>query len=672
MSFLQPLILFALPAIALPIVIHLMNQRRYQTVPWAAMQFLLAANKMSRGYARLRQWLILAARTIAVAGLIFAVARPLSSGLLGLAAGGQVDTTIVLLDRSASMMQLGPNGESKLQSGINQLVESLDLLRCNRYVLIDSATGKPQEFAKPEALLKAAEAIPVSASADLSEMLESTEQYLRVNRPSRCEVWICSDVRQADWKPESGRWESVRASLMELPQIVRFHLLAYPELDKTNRSIRVTSVRRVENAQGAELLLSLRVEQGSVEGESARIPIRLEIDGARSEFEIEMSGGQFDLVNHSIPIDSQQSRGWGRVSIPGDVFPADDEFYFVYDESFERRTLIIAEDPEAVLPLKLAASLAPEPNVICSAVVLTPEQALLAVEQQPALVIWQAPIPPENDPARAWLEQLDATILFCPPRQPGSEEFAGVRWTQWRDDPQLISTWVGDQGLLAATQSGAALPLGKWRIDRHVGVSGDAVALATLGDATPLLARAMTDRAEVYFLGTTVDPKDSSLASDGIILYAMIQRALVIGAQTLGETRQLVAGSLPADQGTGWQRVAGHSQSLSSLYPLQAGIYRDGDRWIAINRSEAEDKAVIVPAERIESLFGELDFDRIDDRAGNATSLIQEIWRLFLVLMLLALLAEAVFCLPKRSASPSAGRRTESPRRETGRGGAAA
>ena len=70
MSFLQPWLLAALPIMALPIIIHLINQRRYQTVPWGAMMFLLAANRMSRGYAKLRQWLILLFRTLAIAGLI--------------------------------------------------------------------------------------------------------------------------------------------------------------------------------------------------------------------------------------------------------------------------------------------------------------------------------------------------------------------------------------------------------------------------------------------------------------------------------------------------------------------------------------------------------------------------------------------------------------------------
>ena len=107
MSFLQPMILPALLLVFLPIIIHLINQRRYQTVRWAAMMFLLAANRMSRGYARIRQWLIMAMRMAAIAGLIFAISRPLAGGWLGLAGGGRADTTMVLVDRSPSMQQTG-------------------------------------------------------------------------------------------------------------------------------------------------------------------------------------------------------------------------------------------------------------------------------------------------------------------------------------------------------------------------------------------------------------------------------------------------------------------------------------------------------------------------------------------------------------------------------------
>ena len=103
------LLLVALPLVALPVVIHLINQRRYQTVRWAAMMFLLAANRMSRGYARIRQWLILLARTLAVAGLIVAVARPLAGGWVGRA------RTWCSSSRSPLERALPPHGRERLQ-----------------------------------------------------------------------------------------------------------------------------------------------------------------------------------------------------------------------------------------------------------------------------------------------------------------------------------------------------------------------------------------------------------------------------------------------------------------------------------------------------------------------------------------------------------------------------
>src|SRR5215475_11785820 len=126
MTFLQPLLLTALPLVALPILIHLINQRRYRTIRWAAMMFLLAANRLSRGYARLRQWLIMAFRMLAIAGLIFAISRPLASGWLGLTAGGRPDTTIILVDRSPSMRQShAGGGGSKLETGLRKLADTL-------------------------------------------------------------------------------------------------------------------------------------------------------------------------------------------------------------------------------------------------------------------------------------------------------------------------------------------------------------------------------------------------------------------------------------------------------------------------------------------------------------------------------------------------------------------
>ena len=71
MGFLQPLALIALPLVALPIIIHLINQHRHRTIPWAAMMFLMTAKRMSKGMARLRHFLILLMRVLRNSGSNF-------------------------------------------------------------------------------------------------------------------------------------------------------------------------------------------------------------------------------------------------------------------------------------------------------------------------------------------------------------------------------------------------------------------------------------------------------------------------------------------------------------------------------------------------------------------------------------------------------------------------
>src|SRR5262249_44020598 len=202
MSSLQPMLLAALPLVALPIIIHLINQRRYQTVRWAAMMFLLAANRMSRGYARIRQWLIMAMRMAAIAGLIFAISRPLAGGWLGLAGGGRADATIVLVDRSPSMQQTGGGGGgSQLETGLAQLSRTLATLGSARWVLIDSTTNRPRELDAIDELSRVPSTGPSSASADIAGILQTARDYIKANKVGRTEVWICSDDRANDWGP---------------------------------------------------------------------------------------------------------------------------------------------------------------------------------------------------------------------------------------------------------------------------------------------------------------------------------------------------------------------------------------------------------------------------------------------------------------------------------------
>src|SRR5882724_4251200 len=63
--------------VSLPIIIHILNRRRFKTVDWAAMTFLLQALRKNRRRLRFEQWLLLATRCAVLLLLGLALARPM-------------------------------------------------------------------------------------------------------------------------------------------------------------------------------------------------------------------------------------------------------------------------------------------------------------------------------------------------------------------------------------------------------------------------------------------------------------------------------------------------------------------------------------------------------------------------------------------------------------------
>jgi hypothetical protein len=155
-----------------------------------------------------------------------------------------------------------------------------------------------------------------------------------------------------------------------------------------------------------------------------------------------------------------------------------------------------------------------------------------------------------------------------------------------------------------------------------------------------------SDQGGIYFCTTTPAPNDSSLASDGVVLYVAVQRALAAGVESLGDTRQLVAGDVSSVTDR-WERMAGAEDALSTDYVYHGGVYSSAGRLLAVNRPAAEDLAKPLADTQVAELFQGLDFVRVDDRAGSIDALIQEVWRLFLATMMVAMVVEAALCLPK-------------------------
>ncbi len=67
-------------SVSIPIVIHLLNRRRFRIQAWAAMEFLLAAHRRNVRKLKLQRWLLLLLRCLALLLLAAGIAQFLPPG----------------------------------------------------------------------------------------------------------------------------------------------------------------------------------------------------------------------------------------------------------------------------------------------------------------------------------------------------------------------------------------------------------------------------------------------------------------------------------------------------------------------------------------------------------------------------------------------------------------
>jgi Mg-chelatase subunit ChlD len=124
---------FALAGILLasiPLIIHFLNRRRFKTINWAAMEFLLRAMKKNQRRLKFEQWLLLAVRCLVLAFLGFALARPLgcNEGSLAALAGHRSALHVFIIDNSYSMAYQAdrPGARTHLDQAKKMAAELID------------------------------------------------------------------------------------------------------------------------------------------------------------------------------------------------------------------------------------------------------------------------------------------------------------------------------------------------------------------------------------------------------------------------------------------------------------------------------------------------------------------------------------------------------------------
>src|SRR5581483_8984762 len=104
MLFLTPAFLVGVSALAIPVLVHLIQRERKRVVVFPSLMFLRRIPYQSVRRRRIQHWLLLALRALALLLLVAAFARPFfPQGALAARGAGGAREVVVLLDQSASM-----------------------------------------------------------------------------------------------------------------------------------------------------------------------------------------------------------------------------------------------------------------------------------------------------------------------------------------------------------------------------------------------------------------------------------------------------------------------------------------------------------------------------------------------------------------------------------------
>lgn len=196
MSFSSPLFLLGLLAVAIPIVVHLFNFRRYRKVYFSNVDQLEQLQSETRRQSNLRQLLILAARILAIVFLVLAFARPMLSRGDAEVRTGANDVSI-FIDNSFSMENSDGNvillDKAKIKA--REIVSAyapgdrFQLLTCD-------IEGRHFHWLSKEEMLSAIDEVQVSGStAMLADIAGRQVDFLHTGRGANRYAYLISDFQ---------------------------------------------------------------------------------------------------------------------------------------------------------------------------------------------------------------------------------------------------------------------------------------------------------------------------------------------------------------------------------------------------------------------------------------------------------------------------------------------
>jgi hypothetical protein len=225
MQFLYPVFLFALFTLAIPVLVHLFNFRRYKKVYFSNVQFLKEVQERQASRRNIKERLILAARMLALAFLVFAFARPFIPGKDSADAGKQ-QLVSVFVDNSYSMQTLNREGslldEAKQKA---KQIASVYSINDRFQLLTQDFEGKHQRLLNRDVFNDAVDAVKISPqSRSIAQITARQQSLLGMTAGALKQRYIISDFQKnitgnADTAGSNITVNLVQLKASELPNV---------------------------------------------------------------------------------------------------------------------------------------------------------------------------------------------------------------------------------------------------------------------------------------------------------------------------------------------------------------------------------------------------------------------------------------------------------------------
>ena len=326
MSFLNPIMLAGLAAISVPIIIHLLNRRRFQKVVWAAMRFLKISVEQNQRRMRIEDLILLALRCLLLALLALALARPAILSNATDHFGQSKVTGIIMLDNSYSM-GVSDGTQTRFDKARQAAEQVLDSMPGGSSTAVWLVSDTVQEvIALPTFDLNLArktirEARLTDRATDLFPALEKAVDYLQSRMVMRKEIFLITDGQAAGWR----QLTEVQNTLEKSKTSVKTHIILANEHEE--RNLGVSDLRLASGLSPVNQPLRFEVKvtnYGKAEARDIRVSLSADGEPSCDEFTI-------DLIppgaSRSVSLfDKLRSEGFHSMTarLPADRLPADD------------------------------------------------------------------------------------------------------------------------------------------------------------------------------------------------------------------------------------------------------------------------------------------------------------------------------------------------------------